>query len=81
MEMNEDEVNKARQLFDTEWSKLVVDAEVPKAMASSIEVFKTTSQEQGATPDPFLRRGRIRLRKSTREYLKRNLMAMCLKCW
>ncbi len=43
VEMSIDEVNKARRLFDTEWSKLVVDADVPKAVASSIDIHNAVN--------------------------------------
>jgi hypothetical protein len=43
--MNRDAVNEARKLFDAEWTKLVVDAEVPKAFASSIEVHNVVNSE------------------------------------
>jgi len=58
IEMSTDEVNKARQLFDTEWTKLVVDADVPKAVASSIEVHNSVNSEaQSATRRPILPAG------------------------
>jgi len=58
IEMSTDEVNKARQLFDTEWTKLVVDADVPKAVASSIEVHNAVNSEaQSATRRPILPAG------------------------
>ena len=51
-------MNKARQLFDTEWSKLVVDANVSKAVASSIEVHNAVnSAAQKATRRPILPAG------------------------
>ena len=66
--MSADEVNKARQLFDTEWTKLVVDADVPKAVASSIEVQNSVNSEaQGATRRPILPAGE---EKTTEEYEK-----------
>jgi len=61
-------VNKARQLFDTEWTKLVVDADVPKALASSIEVHNSVNSEgRGATRRPLLPAGE---EKTTEEYEK-----------
>ena len=58
VEMSTDEVNKARQLFDTEWTKLVVDADVPKAVASSIEVHNSVNFEaRSATRRPILPAG------------------------
>ena len=65
--MNKDEVNKARQLFDTEWTKLVVDAEVPKAMASSVEVLNSVTSEAQNTRRPILEDGE---EKTTEEYEK-----------
>jgi hypothetical protein len=66
--MNTDEVNKARQLFDAEWTKLVVDAEVPKAVASSIEVHNSVNSEaQGTTRRPILPAGE---EKTTEDYEK-----------
>lgn len=66
--MNTDEVNKARQLFDAEWTKLVVDAEVPKAVASSIEVHNSVNSEaQGTSRRPILPAGE---EKTTEDYEK-----------
>ena len=64
--MSADEVNKARRLFDAEWTKLVVDAEVSKAVASSIDVHNSVNSEaQGATRRPTLPAGE---EKTTEEY-------------
>lgn len=66
--MSTEEVNKARRLFDTEWSKLVVDADVPKAVASSIEVHNAVNSEaQKATRRPILPVGE---ENTTEEYEK-----------
>ena len=66
--MNTEEVNKARQLFDIEWSKLVVDANVSKAVASSIEVHNAVnSNAREATRRPILPVGE---ENSTEEYEK-----------
>lgn len=68
VEMSIDEANKARRLFDTEWSKLVVDADVPKAVASSIEVHNAVNSEaQKATRRPILS---AEEEKTTEEYEK-----------
>ncbi len=68
VEMSKDEVNKARRLFDAEWSKMVVDADVPKAVASSIEVHNTVnSRAQKATRRPILS---AEEEKTTDEYEK-----------
>ncbi len=50
--MNTEEVQTAKQLFDAELEKLVVEAKVPRAMASSIAITCTTT----VTTDRFLRR-------------------------
>ena len=66
--MSIDEVNKARRLFDTEWSKLVVDADVPKAVASSIDIHNAVnSGAQKATRRPILS---AEEEKTTEEYEK-----------
>jgi hypothetical protein len=68
VQMSTEEVNKARQLFDTEWSKLVVDANVSKAVASSIEVHNAVnSAARKATRRPILQAGE---ENTTEEYEK-----------
>ena len=66
--MSLDEVNNARQLFDTEWTKLVVDAEVPKAMASSNDIYTSVrSGTQNTSRRPVLPAGE---ENTTEEYEK-----------